>query len=147
MARVGAAYSHRPQQNTYGYLIRPVDSSSPVASGRVGALVAIHQAIAGPAINPVQVFWTWHLFYWVKFTFETCFRGLLFVIRCPSYLVWSKTFLLGIGLTDLSEFGRYLGQNKAIVSVFNGPVIYFNVGVVIIVLARIVVLVTNLILF
>ena len=69
------------------------------------------------------------------------------MIRCPSYLVWSKTFLLGVGLTDLSEFGRYLGQNKAIVSVFNGPVIYFNVVVVLIFLARVVVLVANFILF
>ena len=48
------------------------------------------------------------------------------MVRCPSYLVLSKTFLLGVGLTDLSEFGRYLGQNKAIVSDFHGPVIYFN---------------------
>ena len=69
------------------------------------------------------------------------------MIRCPSYLVWSKTFLLGVGLTDLSEFGRYLGQNKALVSVFNGPVSSFNVGVVLIFLARIVVLVTNFTLF
>ena len=51
------------------------------------------------------------------------------MVRCPSYLVWSKTFLLGVGLTDLSGFGRYLGQNKAIVSVFNGSVVYFNVGI------------------
>ena len=69
------------------------------------------------------------------------------MVRCPSYLVLSKTFLLGVGLTDLSEFGRYLGQNKAVVSVFNGPVIYFNVVVVLILLARIVVLATNFILF
>ena len=69
------------------------------------------------------------------------------MIRCPSYLVWSKTFLLGVGLTDLSEFGRYLGQNKAIVSVFNGPVIYFNVLVVLIFFARVVVLVANFISF
>ena len=65
------------------------------------------------------------------------------MIRCPSYLVWSKTFLLGVGLTDLSGFGRYSGQNKVIVSVFNGPVIYFNVVVVLIYLARLLILVTN----
>ena len=65
------------------------------------------------------------------------------MVRCPSYLVWSKTFLLGVGLTDLSEFGRYLGQNKAIVSDFHGPVIYFHVIVVLIFLARVVVLVAN----
>ena len=69
------------------------------------------------------------------------------MVRCPSYLVLSKTFLLGVGLTDLSEFGRYFGQNKAILSVFNGPVIYFNVVVVLIFLPRIVVLVANFILF
>ena len=69
------------------------------------------------------------------------------MIRCPSYLVWSNTFLLGVGLTDLSEFGRYFGQNKAIVSVFHGPVIYFNVMVVLIFLARVVVFVANFILF
>jgi hypothetical protein len=43
-------------------------------------------------------------------------------------LVWSITFLLGVGLTDLGHFGRYFGQNKEIVSVFNGSVVYFNVG-------------------
>ena len=71
------------------------------------------------------------------------------MVRCPSpnYLVWSKTFLLGVGLTDLREFGRYLGQNKAIVSDFHGPVIYYNVIVVLIVLAMVVVLVAKFILF
>ena len=69
------------------------------------------------------------------------------MVRCPSYLVLSKTFLLGVGLTDLSEFGRYFGQNKAIVSVFHGPVIYFHVVLVLIFLARNVVLVANFILF
>jgi hypothetical protein len=38
-------------------------------------------------------------------------------------------FLLFAGLTDFSDFGRYYGQNKAIVGVFNGSVVYFNVGV------------------
>ena len=69
------------------------------------------------------------------------------MVRCPSYLVLSKTFLLGVGLTDLSEFGRYFGQNKAIVSDFHGPVIYFCVVLVLIFLARVVVLVANFILF
>jgi hypothetical protein len=47
-----------------------------------------------------------------------------------SYLVWSRTFLLGVGLADLDDFGRYFGQNKEIVSVFNnGSVVYFNVGI------------------
>ena len=69
------------------------------------------------------------------------------MVRCPSYLVLSKTFLLGVGLTDLSEFGRYFGQNKAVVSDFHGPAIYFNVIVVLIVLARIVVIAANFILF
>jgi hypothetical protein len=44
-------------------------------------------------------------------------------------LVWSRTFLLGVGLTDLGHFGRYFGQNKEIVSAFNGSVVYFNVGI------------------
>jgi hypothetical protein len=44
-------------------------------------------------------------------------------------LVWSRTFLLGVGLTDLGHFGRHFGQNKEIVSVFNGSVVYFNVGI------------------
>jgi hypothetical protein len=35
-------------------------------------------------------------------------------------LVWARTFLLGVGLTDLGHFGRYFGQNKEIVSVLNG---------------------------
>jgi hypothetical protein len=30
---------------------------------------------------------------------------------------------------QLGHFGRYFGQNKAIVSVFNGSVVYFNVGI------------------
>jgi hypothetical protein len=50
------------------------------------------------------------------------------VIRSPSYLVRSRTFLLGVGVNGLSHFGRHLGQNKAIVSAFNGSVVYFNVG-------------------
>ena len=51
------------------------------------------------------------------------------MIRSPSYLVWSRTFLLGVGVNGLSHFGRHLGQNKAKVSVFNGSVVYFNVGI------------------
>jgi hypothetical protein len=51
------------------------------------------------------------------------------MIRSPSYLGWSRTFLLGVGLTDLGHFGRYFGQNKEIVSDFNGSVVYFNVGI------------------
>jgi hypothetical protein len=51
-------------------------------------------------------------------------------------LVWSRTFLLGVGLTDLGHFGRYFGQNKEIVSVFNGSVVYFNVGIGLIFLGR-----------
>jgi hypothetical protein len=62
-------------------------------------------------------------------TSETTFLSELCVIRSPSYLVWSRTFLRGVGLTDLSHFGRYFGQNKEIVSVFNGSVVYFNVGI------------------
>jgi hypothetical protein len=60
---------------------------------------------------------------------ETTFLSALCVIRSPSYLVWSRTFLLGVGLTDLGDFGRYFGQNKEIASVFNGSVAYFNVGI------------------
>jgi hypothetical protein len=62
-------------------------------------------------------------------TSETTFLSALCVIRSTSYLVWSRTFLLGVGLTDLGRFGRYFGQNKEIVSVFNGSVVYFNVGI------------------
>jgi hypothetical protein len=43
-------------------------------------------------------------------------------------LLWSRTFLR-VGLADLGGFGRYFGQNKEIVSVFNGSVVYFNVGI------------------
>jgi hypothetical protein len=60
---------------------------------------------------------------------ETTFLSELCVIQSPSYLVWSRTFLLGVGLTDLGHFGRYFGQNKEIVSVFNGSVVYFKVGI------------------
>jgi hypothetical protein len=59
-------------------------------------------------------------------------------------LVWSRTFLRGVGLTDLDVLGRHLGGNKAIVGLFNGPVVYVNVGVVLIFLARVVALVKNL---
>jgi hypothetical protein len=58
-------------------------------------------------------------------------------------LVWSTTFLLSVGLTDLGDLGRHLGGNKAIVGVFNGPVGYVNVGIMLIFLARAVVLVKN----
>jgi hypothetical protein len=51
------------------------------------------------------------------------------VIRSLSYFFWSRTFLLGVGLTDLGHFDRYFGQNKEIVSVFNGSEVYFNVGI------------------
>jgi hypothetical protein len=50
-------------------------------------------------------------------------------MRCPSYLVWSRTSLLGVVLADLGDFGRYFGQNKEIVSVFNGSVVCFDVGI------------------
>jgi hypothetical protein len=51
------------------------------------------------------------------------------MIRSLSYLVWSRTFLLGVvGLTGLSGFGRYFGQNKEIVSAFCGSVVCSNVG-------------------
>jgi hypothetical protein len=53
---------------------------------------------------------------------ETTFPSALCVIRSLSYLDWSKTFLLGVGLTDLGDLGRHLGGNKAIVGAFNGPV-------------------------
>jgi hypothetical protein len=68
------------------------------------------------------------------------------VIRFRSYLNWSITFLLGVGFTvftDLGDLGRHLGGNKAIVGVFNGPVVYVNVGIAFIFLARVVVLVKN----
>jgi hypothetical protein len=58
------------------------------------------------------------------------------VIRSPSYLVWSRAFLLGVGVNGLSHFGRHLGQNKAKVSIFNGSVVDFNVGIGLIFLGR-----------
>jgi hypothetical protein len=85
--------------------------------------------IAGPAINPVQGFWTQLLQYCIAIGSETTFLSALCVIRCPNNLVWSRTFLLGVGLTDLGHFGRYFGQNKEIVSALNGSVVYFNVGI------------------
>jgi hypothetical protein len=67
-------------------------------------------------------------------TSETIFLSALYVIRSLSYLVWSRTFILGVGLTDLSHFAgiSYFGQTKAIVSVFNKSVVYFNVEVLLI---------------
>jgi hypothetical protein len=56
---------------------------------------------------------------------ETTFPSALCVIRSPGYLIWSRTFLLGVGLTDLGDLGRHLGGNKAIVGVFNGPIVYY----------------------
>jgi hypothetical protein len=60
---------------------------------------------------------------------ETTFLSALCVIRSPCYFLWPRTFLLGAGLTDLGHFGRYFGQNKEIVSVFNGSVVCFDVGI------------------
>jgi hypothetical protein len=53
------------------------------------------------------------------------------VIRSPSYLVWSRTFLLGVGVEGLSHFGRLWvkTREKYLVSAFNGSVVYFNVGI------------------
>ena len=59
------------------------------------------------------------------------------MIRSPSCLIWSRTFLLGVGLTDLGDLGRHLGRNKATVGVFNGPVVYVYVVIVLIFLARV----------
>jgi hypothetical protein len=59
-------------------------------------------------------------------------------------LVWSLTFHLGVGFTDLGGLGQYWGQNKAIVGAPNGSVVCGTVGVVLIFLAGAVVLVKNL---
>jgi hypothetical protein len=85
--------------------------------------------MAGLGKNPVQVFATWLLQYCITIGSETTFLSELRLIRSPSYFVWPITFLLGVGLTDLGHFGRYFGENKEIVSVFNGSVVYFNVGI------------------
>jgi hypothetical protein len=51
------------------------------------------------------------------------------VIRPPDYLVWSRTFLLGVGLTDPSDFWPVLGSKQGNSGcAFNGPAIYCNVG-------------------
>jgi hypothetical protein len=86
-------------------------------------------AMAGLAINPVQFFRTWLLEYCITIGSETTFLSALCVIQSPSYSLWSITFLLDFGLTDLGHFGRYFGQNKEIVSVFNGSVVCFDVGI------------------
>jgi hypothetical protein len=79
--------------------------------------------------------------------YEITFPSALCLICPPGYLGWSITFLLGVGLTDLGDFGRYWywGQNKAIVGIFNGSVVYLycDVGVVLIFFARFVLLVKN----
>ena len=85
--------------------------------------------MAGLAINPVQVLSTWLLQYCITIGSETTFPSALCLICPPGYLAWSRTFLLGVGLTDLGHFGRYFGQNKEIVSVLNGSVVYFDVGI------------------
>jgi hypothetical protein len=84
--------------------------------------------MAGLGNNPVQVFPTWLLQYCIAIGSAAIFLSALCVIRCPSYLVWSRTFLLGVGLTDVGHFGRYFGQNKEIVSVFNGSLVYGWIG-------------------
>jgi hypothetical protein len=43
---------------------------------------------------------------------ETTFLSALCVIRSPSDLDWPRTFLIGVELTDLGNFGRYWGQTK-----------------------------------
>ena len=49
----------------------------------------------------------------MEHTSETTFRSGLCVLRPGyGYLVWSRNFLLGVGLTDLGDFGWwYWGQN------------------------------------
>jgi hypothetical protein len=93
--------------------------------------------------------WCWHLELWldwatIQFRFfgPSSFNTALQLVLRPhflvhfvlydllaSYLVWSRTFLLGVGLTDLGHFGRCFSQNKEIVSVFNGSAVCFNVGI------------------
>jgi hypothetical protein len=85
--------------------------------------------MAGYRITPVLVFWTLLRRYFIPIGSGTTFSSALCLICPPGYLVWSRTFLLGVGLTDLGHFGRYFGQNKALVSVFNGSVVFFNVGI------------------
>jgi hypothetical protein len=46
--------------------------------------------------------------YFVTIGSETTFLSARCVIRSPSYLDWSITFLLGVGLTDLGDLGRHL---------------------------------------
>jgi hypothetical protein len=106
----------------------------------------------GGYISFVGYGWTGHksgsgfselLQYCITTGFEITFLSALCVIRCPTYFVWSRTFLLGVGLADLGDFGRYFGQNKEIVSVFNGSVVHFNVGIGLTFSVGVVVLVKN----
>jgi hypothetical protein len=46
-----------------------------------------------------------------------------------AHKVWRVAERKPTGSHGLSHFGRHLGQNKAKVSVFNGSVVYFNVGI------------------
>jgi hypothetical protein len=45
---------------------------------------------------------------------------------------------------DPGNFGRYWDQNKAIVGIFNGSVVYYNVVNVLVFLARVIVVVKKL---
>lgn len=49
---------------------------------------------------------------------RAAFPGVFWAVGCVS------------GALNLGDFGRYWGQNKAIVGVCNGSVVYCNVGVV-----------------
>jgi hypothetical protein len=137
----------RPTAGHLGRSLRQSKNSGPAARGRRGRGGGVRDLDAKPqGVNPTATRPSSFNTSWVIFTSETTFLSALCVIRSPSYLGCSRTFLLVVGFTDLSHFGRDFGQNKAIVSVFNKSEGYFNVGVVLIFLARAVVLVTNFIL-
>jgi hypothetical protein len=76
------------------------------------ASALVMEGMAGLGNNPVQGFRTELLQYCITIGSETTFLSALCVIRSPSYLLWSGTFLLGDWLADLGDFGEVFGSKQ-----------------------------------
>jgi hypothetical protein len=76
--------------------------------------------MAGPGNNPAQGFPTWLLQYCITIGSEATFLSALCVIRCPSNLIWSRTFLLGVG-RNLVRLRDLVGAPRGRIGLFFSP--------------------------
>jgi hypothetical protein len=82
--------------------------------------IPYNSGIRQPALTPSTLF---------TIGSETTFVSALCVLRRLGYFLCPDISMTFFRSTDFGDLGRYYGQNKAIVGVFNGPVVPFNMGV------------------